>query len=239
MKSKDLDVVYTIKQYNNNHELRYSLRSLINLPHKDVWIVGHKPEWANVNHIPSDVIGKNKISNTNHNWLMVAMNKSISDPFILMNDDFFISNPVDSLEHGYLCSNKEFSDYYMNNHRDSYYTQVIINTTDRLSQLGIDDAMCYELHTPMIIYKKDIIKALDNHNYKSLPVNIRTLAASIGKYGGNKTNDVKVYLTVKEMNRSNRRFATNDFVSTDDRAFLSVSGRFIMQKFNKRCEYEK
>ena len=47
MRTKDFDVVYCVKDDPDNEELRYSLRSLKNLPHQKVWIYGGGPKWLN------------------------------------------------------------------------------------------------------------------------------------------------------------------------------------------------
>ena len=50
-----MDIVYLIKvdPENDSEELRYSLRSLKNIPHQKVILVGEKPEWVtNVEFIP-------------------------------------------------------------------------------------------------------------------------------------------------------------------------------------------
>jgi len=236
---KDLDVVYTLKRSNDNEEFRYSLRSLKNVPHKDVWVVGYKPDWAITNHISTQAVYKNKISNTDYNWELVASKQEISDPFILMNDDFFIMQEIQTLDYNYLCSNDEFYSYYFINHPNSYYTNVIKNTNARLCELNLFGKNCYELHTPMVIYKKDIAKALNNHDYFSKPVNIRTLVANIGDYGGEQSKDVKVYGTQKERHRSSQTYRSNTFISTDDKAFTTNIGRFIKSNFKESCKYEK
>ena len=48
------DIVYVVRPGERNEELRYSLRSLSNLPHGRVWIAGYMPKWVTgVEHIPS------------------------------------------------------------------------------------------------------------------------------------------------------------------------------------------
>lgn len=232
------DVVYTLKPSQSNEEFRYSLRSLKNIPHGNVWVVGWKPNWAKVNYIPSARISRNKVANTNHNWLKVAMNSNISDPFILMNDDFFINKPLDAIPVEHLGSNQAFQDYYNLNYPCSHYTEVIKRTTYVLYTFGVTDGNSYELHTPMLVYKKDIIKALRNQNYLVRPVNLRTIIGNLGNYGGEETEDVKVYGTEKEKEHSLKNYRSSKFISTDDTAFMQGVGTYIRNKFNKKSEYE-
>lgn len=232
------DIVYTLKPDQFNDEFRHSLRSLINLPHKDVWVVGFKPSWAKVKYIPSVRLSRNKVSNTNHNWLKVALNSNVSDPFVLMNDDFFINQPIENLPTQHLGLHSEFHDCYNSNYPFSHYTWIIKNTSELLERFGITDGKSYELHTPMLVYKKDIIKALRNHDYLAKPVNLRTIIGNIGNYKGRKSTDVKVYGTEKEKGKSLVDYENSDFISTDDVAFTQEVGHYIKEKFNKKSEYE-
>lgn len=232
------DVVYTLKPNPLNDEFRYSLRSLVNLPHKDVWVIGYKPIWAKVKFIPSRAVSRRKISNTNHNWLKVALNSSVSDPFILMNDDFFINKPMENIPTEHMGTNQAFQDFYDSAYPASHYTWVIKNTTELLKKFGITNGKSYELHTPMLVYKKDIIKALRNHDYLASPVNIRTVIGNIGNYGGRKAEDVKVYGTEKEKHRSLINYKDSKFISTDDIAFTQEVGHYIKETFKEVSEYE-
>lgn len=50
------DIVYFVKDSESNEELRYSLRSLVNFPHRDVWtndckIVSKEKEWKGNNYL--------------------------------------------------------------------------------------------------------------------------------------------------------------------------------------------
>ncbi|MFF3129757.1 hypothetical protein ACFVRD_48125 [Streptomyces sp. NPDC057908] len=40
------DIVYVVRPWNQNEQLRYSLRTLANLPHRRVWIAGYCPTWV-------------------------------------------------------------------------------------------------------------------------------------------------------------------------------------------------
>ena len=54
LKTEDLDVVYCVKELITNEELRYSLRSLRNLPHRKVWIFGGCPKWVNTEEVEKE-----------------------------------------------------------------------------------------------------------------------------------------------------------------------------------------
>lgn len=238
MKTNNLDVVYTVRVGNDNDELRHSLRSLKNMPHRKVWIVGFLPNFVkDIEYIQNRPISRNKIANTDHNWLRVARVSGVSDPFILMNDDFIINKPIKDMKSYYFGKHDNFLNYYETTYPASNYTRIIKNTKDRLYRLGIDTqkALSYELHMPMIVYKDDIIKAIQGENYRWYPVNIRTLVGNIGSYGGKNCQDVKVYNVDDQLND----YQNLDFISTEDKTFYqSAIGDYIRETFNERCKYE-
>lgn len=84
-----MDIVYVVREGEKNDNLRYSLRSLKNIPHDDVYIIGHKPEWVkNVKYINRMQRVRNKFQNISRNMWLATKTSSISDDFIYMDDDF-------------------------------------------------------------------------------------------------------------------------------------------------------
>lgn len=58
-----MDIVYLVKECRINEELTYSLRSLVNLPHDKVFLVGGCPtniDKTKITHIPT-LQGNNKV----------------------------------------------------------------------------------------------------------------------------------------------------------------------------------
>ena len=86
------DVVYFVRKGDQNEELRYSLRSLVNLPHRKVWIVGHTPAWVTgVESIPGNVF-REKWWNVVDNLRLAALHVK-AEQFVVMNDDIFLMRP--------------------------------------------------------------------------------------------------------------------------------------------------
>ena len=95
-RSPTMDIVFVVRPGESNEVLRYSLRSLVNLPHRQVYISGYCPSWVkNVIYIATDQEGNDDLDNSNHNLICAAIREDLSDNFILMNDDFFIMAPAD------------------------------------------------------------------------------------------------------------------------------------------------
>lgn len=62
------DIVYFVKESDENEELRYSLRSLKNFPHKRVWFYGGCPKGLKPDvHVYVEQNEQNKWQNVNKN----------------------------------------------------------------------------------------------------------------------------------------------------------------------------
>lgn len=99
------DIGYILGPQDDYSELRYSLRSLRFLPHRNVYIAGSEPpEWVqNVTHIPTDQrpiegSGTQKYVNIKHNQRLnlLALCDELDD-FVLMDDDFMFVKPLETL----------------------------------------------------------------------------------------------------------------------------------------------
>lgn len=149
------DLVYVVRPGEHNEELRYSLRSVeTNLPPCKVWIVGTVPSWVrNVGKIPIKPHPK-KFPNQRQSLAAACADPDISDRFVLMNDDHFILEPLgerlpvfhDGPMRAYI---EHLSDKGMT--RKNTWFQAICDTW---SWLRIEDALCYENHTPLTFDKQ-------------------------------------------------------------------------------------
>jgi hypothetical protein len=155
----NMDLVYICRN-GDNEELRYSIRSAVkNLPHDKIWVVGGKPDWYTGDYIEVNQ-GKSKYRNARNNLKAICNAKEISESFILMNDDFYIVNKIDSIPYMYAGTLsdkiKQRDDIFNGN----TYTALLRQTLGSLSRKNINTALDYELHVPMIMEKKKLSKVL-------------------------------------------------------------------------------
>jgi hypothetical protein len=222
-----VDVVYFVKRGDKNEELRYSLRSLANLPHGRVWIVGHVPRWVdNVEHIPG-----NRHSTK---WRNVYDNLQLAcehgpDRFVVMNDDFFVMAlmwRLPSLYRGTL-------DRHIASCRQSDWRRSLVATKAWLAGQGITSPLSYELHVPVVMDRARLGEVLDlAHTAGTLP-QWRTLYGNYWQVPALMAPDCKVRTTRQEWTPG------GPFISTDDGTWRShPAGRAVREAFPDPSPYE-
>lgn len=131
--------------------LRYSLRSLSNVPHDNVYIVGDAPGWIrNITHIPvKDVYDtksyKGRILNTWGKLKVACEAKSISEDFILFYDDCFVLRTITD----FFYYHKGTVPKYKN---PNGHQMTVLKATK-----GFKNPLHFGIHTPMVFNKKKLL----------------------------------------------------------------------------------
>lgn len=234
-----MDIVYLVKDGKVNEELTYSLRSLRNLPHNKVFIVGGCPYNLNklkFTHIPI-LQTKSKYQNTTTNLQLICQRKDLSDNFILMNDDFYILEPItDPVKELNLCRGtieqviKDYSRRYHN--RDNDYLIGMKQTKIFLEDIGIKNPLSYELHIPMVLNKQKVLDMFQLPHLGSVKViHKRSLYGNLYMKDSTPINDVKV------LKNYYYPLGSNKFLSTEDDSFERVHP-FLKTLFPDKGYYE-
>lgn len=229
MESKNLDIVYFIKDGLVNEEFRYSLRSVCkNMPHGRIWVFGGCPR-SIVPDIRVRVAqeGKTKWDRVHAMLQMACENKELSDDFILFNDDFFVMQPTDKIE---VIHRGLMRDHTKVLGKGPYAT-MLNGIADELERRGLG-TYSYELHTPFVFNKKKLLKLLnDNPDLRCT----RTMYGNTYKIGGERASDVKIFCTNPAFDYKNSRF-----LSTDDSVITrnNDAWNWIKKQFPEQCEYE-
>lgn len=233
MDTQNLDVVYFVKEAYENEELRYSLRSVDqNMPHRNVWIYGMPPCGIRVDHVARfNQVGKNKWARVRSMFEKLALNSSLSDDFILMNDDFFVMKPINELKNYYGGSLQERINVIEKHFNGpTSYTVRLRRTEEHLKKLKLTTKN-YELHIPMIVNKKKFLEQLNL--YTGVNGASRSFYGNTYKIGGTKVKDVKVY------DLDNKFDHNTTFLSTSDMSFyFGEVGKFIREKFPNKSRFE-
>ena len=235
-----MDTVYLVKKTATNIELKYSLRSLMFLPHNKVFIVGDLPDFINKNvfYIPAPKFTDRYKTTTNHIKL-VCDSDLISDDFILMNDDFFILDQINDPESELNLNRGVMQDqinYYHKNHKNlSRFDNLVEQANSQLKKLNFKDPISFELHTPMIINKLKFKTILPVINTDALHCCKRSVYGNYFIENSKTIDDVKV---LSYMNFDKESIKDRKLLSVSDYAWNKIE-TFLQEKFPNKSIYEK
>ena len=176
-----MDVVYYVRPGDRNEALRYSLRSLTNLPHERVWIVGHRPPWVTgIEHIPGNR-RSTPIGCAMDNIALACAHVTV-DEFVIFNDDFYVMEPIEAVPawHDGLLSDR------IRRAAGSYARQLMAAR----ALLG-EDAIAWTLHIPVVVERATLAEVMDGLDTR-LPAEWRTMYGNLTRASGERRPDVKV-----------------------------------------------
>ena len=226
MNTTNLDVAYIVRNGDDNEELRYSLRSLSNLDFSgSVYIYGYKPEWVqNVSYTPTDQRKYASVNSLN-NIVTACNDATLSDPFILMHDDFFIVEPVGEI----LPKHRGTYQEMLAGGVKTYHQQRMKKTLSFLNSHRLG-TYCYELHMPFIIHKQPFLEIVKLNRLTG--INKMSVYGNYHKMGGSKVQDVKV--------KSSDKIPEGPYISTAEKTFATIkAGEHIRNLFPRKSNYEK
>ena len=223
------DIVYFVKESRENEELRYSLRTLKNFPHRKVFFYGGCPDGLLPDqHIHIRQNQPTKWQNVQMMLKLACNNPHITANFWLFNDDFFVMQKVTNPKNYY------HGDIYKHivQLEDKYgevtaYSAQLRKMAQELEALGCT-TKDYALHVPILINKD---KMLEMFNVTDCPM-FRSLYGNYSNIGGSEMLDVKI--TSKE-----KLYKGGIYLSTDDNSFAGAVGNQIKEMFPDRCKYER
>lgn len=240
-----MDIVFPVRPGDANEELRYSLRSICaNLPHRRVWLAGHRPPWVadSVGWIPTRQVPGAKWANARKNRLAAARHPDVADRFVLFNDDMFVISPlpggVPVLHRGpvaEVAAGYRRRGIHVGSGGLGEYVRGMLDTAAWLQARGVADPVSYELHLPMPMPKVGLADAIVGARAAGLAMpHIRTIVGNLQGLGGERARDVKI---------TDRRTVPGDgdrFVSTTDGTFANGAvGAWLRERFPDPCRYER
>ena len=186
-----IDVVYLVASKGDHEDLRYSLRSLANVEHGTVWLVGHKPEWAaNVEHLPTSHNGGTKWRRIRTDLARACAIDGLSEHFAYWNDDFFALRPTEYpvWHRGPItCSPPR------NQTRQAKHRECVSSTGWLLQKWGIETPLNYETHTPQVMTRTglaDVAARADETDIDGLQ--LRSLFSNIHGLPAEHVKDCKI-----------------------------------------------
>ena len=228
-----MDIVYICRK-GDNEELRYSLRSVVkNLPESRVWVVGYKPKWYTGDFV--SVPDTSSKFNNIHNLIMhIAFDDRISDDFIMMNDDFFVVRPLDTVPVYHGGPLKDKINKYYELAPNSPYNRMLSRTYNNLVNNGIQEPLDYDIHIPLPFNRARLRETIV---MKGLP---RSTYGNHAGIGGEYMPDVKAYSSGSRMARRSHKFLDSDlpYISCEDESFKSILDGVLRDMFPEPSKYE-
>jgi len=229
-----MNFVYICKD-GENEELRYSIRSVVkNTDNPKIWVVGGKPDWYIGNYIPV-LQNQHKYQNALNNLKAACASEEIPEDFILMNDDFYITNKINEIKiynNGLLSD--QISSYHSVGHRSTYLNRLG-KTYSYLQKRNILNPISYELHVPMPMEKSKLITILEEQ-YSTL---WRSKYGNLFNIGGETVKDVKVHKSgVMRSLSHNENKEHIPYLSSADTSFNYLLD-FLTKNFPDKSIYEK
>lgn len=182
-----MDVIYPYKAAPFDLELRYSLRSLVNLPHDRVIIAGDKPMFCSDRVLHVAVPAQESRYQSSAANILAACEASDSDHVVVMNDDIFLLEPW-RFQHenrgtirDYLNSGKAFGGYRL----------AIEATLEILQGMGIAEPLFFGLHTPTVYRREVLMETI--RAYSGQAVLLRTLYHNLHPQPSVTVEDVKLH----------------------------------------------
>lgn len=229
---EECDVVYVVRPGDTNEALRYSLRSLANLPHRKVYVAGYCPSWLRgVIPVLRDQHNQADQENSNANLLMATLHPDLSDDFIFMNDDFMVMHPVETLPPMHQGSLQARIRAYEGSNR-MHQAYSLITTQRALVGLGwrSEGLLSYELHMPMLMNKQKVWRIFDwwmNHQHLPLyALRPRTFYGNVQDIKGDLTSDAKGSAEPEER-----------FISTTT-GFSGLDAAYVRSRYSSPSRYE-
>lgn len=228
---KDCDIVYFVKESEENEELKYSLRTVeLNFPHRNVWFIGGCPKGIKPDkHLKVVQDKETKWENTNELMRAACECKNISDDFILFNDDFFVLNPITELPYYYDGTLSERI-YSLSGHSHSEYKQKLVGCRNMLLARNYTE-LNYAVHVPIRINKVYQLKCMER-----FPQGLMWRSL----YGNYINPQNPVPIKDPKIADSYSGVEDSDYVSTNDYSFeYGFIGRLIKNNFPNPSRFEK
>jgi len=231
MPRKLCDIIYILRENVDSEELRYSLRSLKNFPHRKVFFIGGQPKDLK----PDVAVPHKQLGDCKWELIRSSMSKAVeldelTDDFFLFNDDFFVMKPFKGTFVNYIDKTLEdrIAELRQVNRWLNQYGRTVLKVNEELKALGIWCPKNFEVHLPMLMNKELVKTSI----YKCSSPQMRSIYGNINRIKVVQHADVKVYdlETVPE---------DPDFLSTNDTTFREGKvGEYIREQFPEPSRFE-
>lgn len=232
------DVLYVLRNDINNapDELIHSVRSVAqNFPYRKLVFCGGCPDALTPDiYIPHQQLGATKWERAGSSLKKALSDERLTDNVWLFNDDFYVLNklqPCFSTNYSSGTLEKRIREMRGRFPNSSQYIRNLETMRTALIRLN-KDTLCFALHMPMLINRRDFLQMLEEH-----PQSIKYFRSFYGN----------LYKIPCEFVEKDCKIYTNDelpdtfqYLSTTDGSYKEGKvGEFIRQYFPTPSRYEK
>lgn len=210
------DLVYIVGNGSTwkNNELRYSIRSAIKHLKGigNIWIVGTKPPWLNVNHIPANDSGRTAQESVYLKLKKAIAHPDISEDFLFFNDDYYLLKNANAAKFPFFYK-ETLEEFILRRKTKDSYKMAVENTFKVLTEKKLP-VLNFENHAPMLINKTKFLEVMAGYQWTTFGFVIKSLYANTLKIKGTLESDLKINypFTVDELKAitSERKFFSSD-----------------------------
>ncbi len=191
-----MDVVYLLDTRKQSKILPLSIKTLKNIRHRNIFIVGKKPRGVEAEEIHFEDQQVLPIENTREKLRAIIEDERVSDDFILMNDDFLILQEYEYIPYYHQGAIKEKAVIV-----NDYWRQPVKQLYKKFPQ-----GKMFNVHFPIVYNKKKLARILNQAKGS-----IRTYYCNYYNIKGEQTEDYKTY-----QKSDIKKYKDAPFLSTTD-----------------------
>lgn len=209
-----IDIVYVHRQKNSD-EILWSIKSLKNVKHRNIYIIGDPVSHTAVINIPHTAhpwAKRSKYHDQISKLMQVCSDRRISETFLLMNDDMYITKPWQPVNY----NRGTLSEHFTNRGMVDQYSRSLMYTDTFLANHSLP-ALSYELHTPFLMEKTKLKSVIESLPLSGQALQIRSI------YG----NTYDVPTEFMEDVKNTDKPETMTLLSTSENTFRGELGDYI------------
>lgn len=219
-----------------NDELRYALRSMANVPHREVWSAGDVPAWCRTQHLPVVNDRRKLMSRWVKHQSLLGVGEA--DEVIYWDDDMFAMRPVDRVWPMHRGELRLHVEQLMAKDSSGPFARGLADTLALLMP-GHPEPLSYFHHFPRVVNRDAALEVFDMLNRTDWPVerlarvDWYTIYANHFHLGGVHIVDCKITTD------NPGPFDGYGFLSTSDQSFAAAPvGAYIRSQLTERSVYE-
>lgn len=221
-------------------ELYWCLRGIVHFMTsvRDIYIIGDKPSFEGPYiHIPETDRGRSKQDNIRIKIETACGHPDISDPFLFMNDDYFLTQPMDATKVKAAYNKTIWQAYLDYRFKKGAYKQALKNTVDLLGA----DRKHYDIHYPILYHKKGFINCMRHASWhdwsKKDGFVIKTLycMASVSgpcRWGDFQMEDPKLKQACDTTGQVHELVKDLPMFSTDENSYNSTVAQYLARLYD-------